>query len=82
MSEFLREEQGEGQITQQQNGKNQRDDRDESMCMGLPQLLARLDVEKRQGEENYREQQHHHILHCESSQFRGNAAQRDRLRSA
>jgi hypothetical protein len=34
--------------------------------MGLPQLLAGLDVEKRQGEENYGEQQHHNILHGSS----------------
>jgi hypothetical protein len=34
--------------------------------MGLPQLLARLDVKKRQGEENYREQQHRQILHRRS----------------
>jgi hypothetical protein len=37
-----------------------------SMGIGLPQLLASLDVEKRQAEENYREQQHHHILHRSS----------------
>jgi hypothetical protein len=41
--------------------------------MGSPQLLAGLDVEKRQGEENYREQQHHYILHCNSRSFRRNA---------
>jgi hypothetical protein len=34
--------------------------------MGLPQLPAGLDIEKRQAEENYREQQHHHILHRNS----------------
>jgi hypothetical protein len=37
-----------------------------SICMGLPQLLACLDVEKRHGEENNGEEQHHSILHCKS----------------
>jgi hypothetical protein len=37
--------------------------------MGLPQLLAGLDVEKRQDEENYREQEHDQILHLEVSHF-------------
>jgi hypothetical protein len=36
------------------------------MDMGLPQLLAGLDVQKRQTEENYREQQHRYILHSVS----------------
>jgi hypothetical protein len=36
------------------------------ISMGLPQLLASLDVEKRQAEENYREQQHRYILHSGS----------------
>jgi hypothetical protein len=31
---------------------------------GLPQLLARLDVKKRQDEENCGEDQHPKILHC------------------
>jgi hypothetical protein len=34
-----------------------------SNCIGLPQLLASLDVKKRQAEENYREKQHRQILH-------------------
>jgi hypothetical protein len=34
-----------------------------SKCIGLPQLLASLDVKKRQAEENYREKQHRQILH-------------------
>jgi hypothetical protein len=38
--------------------------------MGLPQLLASHDVEKRQGKENSGEQQHRHILH-RISQFQG-----------
>jgi hypothetical protein len=33
------------------------------MFMGLPQLLTSLDVEKRQAEENYGEQQHRYVLH-------------------
>jgi hypothetical protein len=33
---------------------------------GLPQLLARLDVEKRHGEKDYGEQQHHCVLHSDS----------------
>jgi hypothetical protein len=37
--------------------------------MGLPQLLAGLDVAKRQAEENYREQQHRYILHSKSHFF-------------
>jgi hypothetical protein len=35
------------------------------MSMGLPQLLTRLDVKKRQDEENRREEQHRQILHEE-----------------
>jgi hypothetical protein len=57
MSEFLREKQGEGKVAKQKDGQNQRNDGDD--IHALPQLLACLDVEKRQGEENYREQQHH-----------------------
>jgi hypothetical protein len=38
--------------------------------MGLPQLLAGLDVEKRQGEEDNGEQQHPKILHRESRSSR------------
>jgi hypothetical protein len=61
MSEFLRIKQGKGQIKQQKNGEDQRNCRDE--IHGLPQLLARLDVEKRQAEKDRREEQHRHILH-------------------
>jgi hypothetical protein len=39
--------------------------------MGLPQLLTDLDVKKRQGEENDREEQHRQILHCGPREFRG-----------
>lgn len=35
--------------------------------IGLPQLLAGLDVEKRQDEENQREEKHCQILHRETS---------------
>jgi hypothetical protein len=41
----------------------------QSICIALPQLLARLDVEKRQAEENYGEQQHHSILHSKSPSY-------------
>jgi len=34
-----------------------------SICIALPQLLAGLDVQKRHGEENDREQHHRYILH-------------------
>ena len=37
-----------------------------SICIGLPQLLASLDVKKRHGKENYGEQQHQCILHRKS----------------
>jgi hypothetical protein len=64
MLELLREKKGKSQIGQQQNGENQRNCRDHVNMHGrLPQLLASLDVEKRQDKENHREQQHHHILH-------------------
>jgi hypothetical protein len=33
------------------------------MCIALPQLLACLDVEKRQDKENKREQKHGCVLH-------------------
>jgi hypothetical protein len=64
MSEFLREEQGDSQVAQQKDGKDERDPGDE--IHGLPQLLACLDVEKRQAEENCGEKQHRDILHCRS----------------
>jgi hypothetical protein len=53
ISEFLREEQREDKVTKQEDGENECDYRDP--IHGLPQLLARLDVEKRQDEENCRE---------------------------
>jgi hypothetical protein len=66
MSEFLREEQGDGQVSKQQNGQNQGNGGDDVGLHGLPQLLAGLDVEKRQREEYGREQQHRSILHRNS----------------
>jgi hypothetical protein len=60
MLELLREEQGEGKVAKQEDGHNERNDSDEiNLHWRLPQLLAGLDVEERQGEEGYREQEHH-----------------------
>jgi hypothetical protein len=53
MLELLREKQGGDEVAEQQNRQDQRNDRDG--IHGLPQLLASLDVEKRQAEENCRE---------------------------
>jgi hypothetical protein len=64
--ELLREKQGDGQVTKQQDGQNQGNDGGQVDLHGLPQLLAGLDVKKRQAEENYREQQHDSILHSNS----------------
>jgi hypothetical protein len=64
MLELLREKQGGDEVAEQQNRQNQRKASDD--IHGLPQLLASLDVEKRQAEENYCEQQHRQILHCRS----------------
>src|SRR5665213_1382564 len=64
MLELLREKQGGDEVAEQQNRQNQRKHGDD--IHGLPQLLASLDVEKRQAEENYREQQHRYILHSMS----------------
>ncbi|MGD0157295.1 MAG: hypothetical protein ABSB50_14450 [Terracidiphilus sp.] len=69
MSEFLREKHRQGEITQQQNGDDETDRADDFKMHGLPQLLARLDVEERQGEENRGEQHHHDILHSGSPCF-------------
>ncbi|MGA2352603.1 MAG: hypothetical protein ABSF70_19375 [Terracidiphilus sp.] len=66
MSELLREKQGDGQVTKEQDGQSQGDEGDRVDLHGLPQLLAGLDVKKRQTEENYREQQHRYILHSVS----------------
>jgi hypothetical protein len=56
MLELLREKQGGDEVAEQQNGQNQRQSSDD--IHELPQLLASLDVEKRQAEENYGKQQH------------------------
>jgi hypothetical protein len=80
MSELLREEQGEGEVAKQEDGDYERNDSDEiNLHWRLPQLLAGLDVKKRQAEENYGEEQHRSILqqtlHCGSlSRFRFNDA--------
>jgi DNA-nicking Smr family endonuclease len=57
--EFLREKQGEDQVAKEQNGQGQDNGGGDINLHGLPQLLASPDVEKRQGEENYGEQQHY-----------------------
>jgi len=64
ISQFLREEQSEGQMNKQNNSKNERDHG--KQIHALPQLVACLDVEKRQAKENRREQQHRCILHRRS----------------
>src|ERR1035441_1347931 len=61
--ELLRKKQGNGQVTKQENGQNQGSRGDKVDLHGLPQLLACLDVQERQGEENYRVEQHRQILH-------------------
>jgi hypothetical protein len=63
ISEFLREKQRDGEINQQQNGKDESDCAHKMNVHSLPQLLAGLDVEKRHGEKNHGEQQHQRILH-------------------
>ena len=81
MLELLREEQGEGKVAKQEDGHNERNDSDEiNLHWRLPQLLAGLDVEERQAEENQREKQHRSILqqtlHCGSlSRFRFKGAE-------
>jgi hypothetical protein len=68
MSEFLRVQHGDDEVNEQQDGQNQCD------CgypiHALPQPLTRLDVEKRQAEENRCEKQHRQILHRNSLSFR------------
>jgi hypothetical protein len=66
MSKFLREKQGEGEIPEQKDGKNEGNTGYEVDLHGLPQLLTGHDVEKRHGEENNSEQQHDDILHRRS----------------
>ena len=63
MLELLREEQGEGEVAEQEDRHNERNDSDEiNLHWRLPQLLAGLDVEERQAEENHSEKQHRSIL--------------------
>jgi hypothetical protein len=67
ISELLREKQGEGKVAKHEDRYDERNDSDEiNLHWRLPQLLAGLDVEKRQAEENYCKQQHRHILHRRS----------------
>jgi hypothetical protein len=66
MSELLRIEQGDDQVTKKQNGQDEGHYGDGVCLHGLPQLLAGLDVKKRQDEEDYGEQQHPKILHRRS----------------
>ena len=58
ISEFLREKQRDGEIAEQENRNNERSCRNPIAMHGLPQFLARLDVEKRHGEENNGVEQH------------------------
>jgi len=78
ISEPLREKHGDDQVNQQENGESERDCGNE--VHGLPQLLAGLDVEKPQAEQNGGEKQHRQILHIgapglRSSGFDRTAAQ-------
>jgi hypothetical protein len=63
MSELLRIQQGDDQVTKQQDGQDERNNGNQVGVHGLPQLLACLDVEKRQDKEDCCEQQHPNILH-------------------
>jgi hypothetical protein len=55
MSEFLRVEQGEKEIAEEENRNQQHNRRNQTHCRS-PQLLAGFDVEKRQSEEKRREE--------------------------
>src|SRR5579863_1934606 len=70
ISEFLREQQCDGEIHHQKDGKNETGCRNPIHLHGLPQLLACLDVEKRQSEENSGVEQHEYVLHAESPELR------------
>jgi hypothetical protein len=63
MSEFLRVEQGRGEITEKKDRNEKRDCGDDVDLHGLPQLLACLNVEKRHGEEDGCVKEHEQILH-------------------
>src|SRR5580698_1386054 len=82
MSEFLRIKKRGDEIAEKQNRQHQRDRRDQ-IHRELPQLLAGLDVKKRQAEENRREHQHRQILHrcARNSRTEGWPAARSNLRS-
>jgi hypothetical protein len=72
ISEFLREKQADGEITEQQNREQQSDQRHYVNLHGdLPQLLTGSDVQKRQNEECGGEQQHGYVLHGNSPKFAG-----------
>jgi hypothetical protein len=73
ISEFLRVKHRDCEIDQQEDGEDKTDGADDVEVHGLPQLLACLDVEKRQGEEGYGEQQHHCVLHSRSPVFSASA---------
>ena len=66
ISEFLRKQKCDGEINHQEDGEDESGCRDPIHVHWLPQLLARLDVEKRHGEENYGEQHHQCVLHSGS----------------
>jgi hypothetical protein len=61
MSEFLRIKEGNSQVSQQQNGKNESNR--SNQIHGLPQLLACLHIQEGNGEEHRSEEQHRQILH-------------------
>jgi hypothetical protein len=61
MSEFLREQKGGGQVSEQEHGQDEGDDGVDGH--GLPQLLAGLDVRKGHGEEDSGEGEHDEVLH-------------------
>jgi hypothetical protein len=53
MLELLREEQGKGEVAKQEDRNYEGNDSDEiNLHWRLPQLLAGLDVKKRQAKEN------------------------------
>jgi hypothetical protein len=63
MLKLLREQQGEGEITEQQNGKENGDHGQQWKMHGLPQLLAGFDVEEGHDEECGGEREHDGVLH-------------------
>ena len=71
ISKLLRIEQGDSQVGQQKDREDQRDyGHNVNVHGGLPQLLAGLDVEKRQDEEDNGERKHDYILHIGSRSSR------------